>query len=158
MLNCIWVINNKPIELMLLDLAGTGIYNSLAILSIDYNDDDDDDADVNVEISRSLMYPPFRINELSLLNTSNSIILKSIDFYHHQQQEQPTTTTTTTTTTTENVITIHCDDTELIQIWVLNLSKIFPIQRNNFTTTTTTTTTSGDDKFYLILIIQVQLI
>ena len=80
--------NNKPIELMLLDLAGTGIYNSLAILSIDYNDDDDD-ADVNVEISRSLMYPPFRINELSLLNTSNSIILKSIDFYHHQQQEQP---------------------------------------------------------------------
>ena len=38
---------------------------------------------------RSLMYPPFRINELSLLNTSNSIILKSIDFYHHQQQEQP---------------------------------------------------------------------
>lgn len=138
--------NNKPIELMLLDLAGTGIYNSLAILSIDYNDDDDDDADVDVEISRSLMYPPFRINELSLLNTSNSIILKSIDFL----SSPITRTTTTTTTTTENVITIHCDDTELIQIWVLNLSKIFPIQRNNFTTTTTTTTTtSGDDKFLL---------
>ena len=136
---------NKPIELMLLDLAGTGIYNSLAILSIDYDDDNDD------EISRSLMYPPFRINELSLSNTSNSIILKSIDFLSSPTRTT-TRTTTTTTTNKENTIIINCDDSELLQIWVLNLSKIFPTQRcnnNNNNNDSSSSSSSNGDKFLI---------
>ena len=67
-----------PIELILLDLIGTETSNALAILSIDTEND--------VEVSRSLLYPPFRVNELSLSHTTDSIELRAIDFYHQIQQ------------------------------------------------------------------------
>lgn len=99
-----------PIELILLDLIGTETSNALAILSIDTEND--------VEVSRSLLYPPFRVNELSLSHTTDSIELRAIDFL------SPDSTNTKS-------ITISCDDEHLVNAWVAKLSGICPLERNN---------------------------
>ncbi|RLV92165.1 13-beta-glucanosyltransferase PGA5 [Spathaspora sp. JA1] len=102
--------NKEKIELLLLDLAGTGSYNSLAILSIDVEN--------KVEKSRSLLYAPFRINEVSLVQSTNSFKLKSIDFSLGDD-------------TQNNIIIISCDDHQLLNTWMTKLSAIFPLEVSN---------------------------
>ncbi|KAL6453860.1 hypothetical protein SBY92_005435 [Candida maltosa Xu316] len=97
-------MDKTPVELVLLDLVGTGIYNAVAILSIE-------------ESSRSLLYPPFRINELSLSHTTNSVDLKPIDFLSTEEDHE--------------VITITCDDSDFLDSWVEKLSTICPLERND---------------------------
>ncbi|RCK60326.1 hypothetical protein Cantr_08421 [Candida viswanathii] len=104
------VLNQRIVELVLLDLIGTGIYNALAILSID--------TEKGVEVSRSLVYPPFRVNELSLSHTTDSIELKAIDFLSPDCSSSKS-------------ITITCHDSQLLDSWVAKLSTICPLERNN---------------------------
>lgn len=101
---------NTPIELVLLDLVGTATYNALAILSIDTEN--------GVEVSRSLIYPPFRVNELSLSHTTDSIELKAIDFLSPDCSGSKS-------------ITISCTDEQFLDAWIVKLSNICPLERNN---------------------------
>lgn len=95
------------IELMLLNLSGTD-YNSLALLSIPTNQD----------LPRSLMYPPFRINELSIvyMKSANQILLKSINFSSKHSS---------------NSITISCEDPRLLYAWYKKLERIFPLEESD---------------------------
>ncbi|CAI5758956.1 unnamed protein product [Candida verbasci] len=101
-------MDDKPIELVLLDLIGIGKYNALAILSIDLHD--------NTEVSRTLIYPPFRINELSMSHTSSTIELKAINFAESNHEEN---------------LLIEFQDGLLLESWVSKLSTICPLARNN---------------------------
>ncbi|CUM52020.1 uncharacterized protein AC631_03411 [Debaryomyces fabryi] len=95
------------IELMLLNLSGTD-YNSLALLSIPTNQD----------LPRSLMYPPFRINELSIvyMKSLNQILLKSINFSSKHSS---------------NSVSISCEDPRLLYTWYKKLERIFPLEESD---------------------------
>lgn len=95
------------IELMLLNLSGQE-YNSLVILSIPTNQD----------LPRSLMYPPFRINELSIVyvKSMNQIVLKSINFSSKHSS---------------NSVIITSEDPRLLYSWYKKLESIFPLEESD---------------------------
>lgn len=95
------------IELMLLNLSGSS-YNSLALLSVPTNQD----------LPRSLMYPPFRVNELSIvyIKSMNQILLKSINFSSKHSS---------------NSVTISCEDPRLLYVWYKKLERIFPLEESD---------------------------
>lgn len=95
------------VELMLLNLSGSS-YNSLALLSVPTNQD----------LPRSLMYPPFRVNELSIvyIKSMNQILLKSINFSSKHSS---------------NSVTISCEDPRLLYVWYKKLERIFPLEESD---------------------------
>ncbi|KAI5949688.1 hypothetical protein CANMA_005495 [Candida margitis] len=97
------------IELLLLDLIGTGDYNALAVLEITRNSQH--------EICRSLRYPPFRVNELSMSHSGQTIELKAINF---SSTENPGSS-----------MQIHFEDELLCDKWIRHLSKLCPLERDN---------------------------
>lgn len=99
---------NQLIELCLLDLlenCDESDYNALAILSIEEN-------------HRSLLYPPFRINEFSCNFSNSSIILTPIHYTHAHP---------------DSSITIHGPQTSLstLKLWYDKLTHIFPYTLKN---------------------------
>lgn len=99
------------VELLLVNLNGLACqtYNSMAVLAIQEGD------------SRSLMYPPFRVNELSLSYSISKcqLILKSIQLPG------------TYATSSRNTLAIDFPDDELLAEWVRKLSNIFPLENPN---------------------------
>ncbi|KAI5959556.1 uncharacterized protein KGF55_005200 [Candida pseudojiufengensis] len=100
-------MNNNLIELILLDLNNGIDYNALAIVSINENEG---------EIVKNLIYPPFRINELSLSSWKNEIYLKMINFKGDEDY---------------NLMILNFQNQELCDSWVDKISKICPLERNN---------------------------
>lgn len=95
---------NKKVELVLLDLANNDEFNALALLAIPENSNS----------SRSLIFPPFRINELSIhRNNNGDISLSALNFSKSIQK------------TNEIIISGNKDD--LLKRWYEKLSEIFPI-------------------------------
>ncbi|EGV60714.1 hypothetical protein CANTEDRAFT_116785 [Yamadazyma tenuis ATCC 10573] len=96
------------IELLLVNLNGLSCqpYNALALLCISPDNS-----------SRTLMFPPFRLNELSLSysNSNCQLILKSIRF-----------TAKNNSRSTDKLI-INCPDDDFLAEWVKKLSTIFPL-------------------------------
>ncbi|ODV77423.1 uncharacterized protein CANTADRAFT_27249 [Suhomyces tanzawaensis NRRL Y-17324] len=99
------------VELILLNLMGeqySNSYNALAIVEV---------CPDATEASRSLMYPPFRINELSINFEQSSIILKSISF--------------SSIHTAESKLTIMGSNQAFLTQWYKKLLIIFPLELNN---------------------------
>lgn len=99
--------NLTPIELVLLNLSGTS-YNSLALLTLPRNHD----------LPRSLMYPPFRVNELSIvyIKSENKVLLKSIDFSSKNNT---------------NMVTITSSNSNSLYNWYKKLESIFPLEESD---------------------------
>lgn len=95
-------IDKIMVELVLLNLAGDG-YNSLAVLQVE-ND------------ARSLIYPPFRINELSIDFQQNKIILKSINFSDENQET--------------STISVLGENYHFLAQWYNKLAVIFPKEQS----------------------------
>ncbi|KAK6464787.1 hypothetical protein DFJ63DRAFT_312077 [Scheffersomyces coipomensis] len=97
---------NIPVELVLLNVTNnpSNRFNALAIISIDCK-------------VRSLMYPPFRVNELSMYSKGDTIILKSIDFL--------------VSGTNDAKITLKFKNNEVLERWTQHLLTIFPFQEEN---------------------------
>ncbi|KAI5967082.1 hypothetical protein KGF57_000511 [Candida theae] len=117
-------LNGAQIELLLLDLLCTGDYNALAVLEIkskanhhhhqDHHFQEDSDSSY-----KSLKYPPFRVNELTLSRiSSHTIKLKAINF-----------------SSTEDLggesMSIQFEDDVLCGKWAKYLSKLCPLKRDN---------------------------
>ncbi|KAG7196032.1 uncharacterized protein KQ657_000040 [Scheffersomyces spartinae] len=102
-------------ELVLLDFINTRLenYNALAILQIPANENE----------PRSLLYPPFRVNELSACLSNSKIILKPIDFV--SVYDSPSFN--------ENVCELILESIEpkALITWFKKLSTIFPVERNS---------------------------
>ncbi|KAK6202661.1 ADP-ribosylation factor family-domain-containing protein [Scheffersomyces amazonensis] len=100
--------NNSSIELLLLNLSNSNTnssrFNALAILSLNKN-------------SRSLMYPPFRINELSIYWDQDMIILKPIDYLPSSGSNSK--------------IILKFNSDLLLEKWCQKLLLIFPFRQNN---------------------------
>lgn len=96
-------IDKSRVELVLLNFSDDG-YNALAILQIE-ND------------ARSLLYPPFRINELSVDYQHSQIVLKSINFSN--QNRQPAT------------LRILGENYQFLANWYKKLSVIFPKEQRS---------------------------
>lgn len=101
-------LKSKPeVELLLLDLnnsiSTSQQFNALALIAISGN-------------SRYLMFPPFRINEVSLSysKTNCQIILKSINFIKSSNL-------------VNEKIVISCPDDDFLANWIKKLSLIFPL-------------------------------
>lgn len=101
-------LKSKPqVELLLLDLnneiATSQQFNALALIAISGG-------------SRSLMFPPFRINEVSLSYSKSKcqLIFKTINF------------TKSSNVINEKII-ISCPDDEFSASWIRKLSLIFPL-------------------------------
>lgn len=97
-----------PIELVLLDIGGSRgshgkKYNSLAILQVHSG---------TKEFSRSLMFPPFRVNEVSVDFKRDTLFLKAINFSHPEN--------------TDSVISITGLDSQFLYDWHKKLTAIFP--------------------------------
>ena len=95
-------IDKIMVELVLLNLSGDG-YNSLAVLQVE-ND------------ARSLVYPPFRINELSIDFQHNKIILKSINFSDVNRET--------------STITVLGENHHFLAQWYNKLAVIFPKEQS----------------------------
>ncbi|CAK9438562.1 uncharacterized protein LODBEIA_P27860 [Lodderomyces beijingensis] len=106
--------DGAKVELILVDLIGGGDYNALAVLSVDVH--------AGVQPVRSLLYPPFRVNELSLNYCSefSKMVLRSINFMGNDHQS-------------ERSLNIAFEDQELYCQWVAYLSKICPLEKNRST-------------------------
>lgn len=107
---CLVLENSKHkyhIELLLVNLNGlaTQSYNALAVLLTSERDS-----------SRSLMFPPFRINELSLSysNSKCQLILQSLKL--------------TQAASNSDTLIISCPSEDFLASWVRKLSTIFPIE------------------------------
>ncbi|KAG5421783.1 hypothetical protein I9W82_000875 [Candida metapsilosis] len=103
-------LNGAQIELLLLDLIGTGDYNALAILEIK--------KDHHTKPYRALKYPPFRVNELSLSHSTDTIDLKAINF-------------SSTREILDRSMSIQFEDEALCDKWAKYLSKLCPLERDN---------------------------
>lgn len=103
------LLDGGETELLLLDLIGTGDYNALAILDIT--------KDSRCKTRRTLKYPPFRVNELSLSHSTGTIDLKAINFL--------------STNGAEGSMLIQFEDHDLCAKWARYLSKLFPLKRDN---------------------------
>lgn len=102
-------LSGALIELLLLDLIGTGDYNALAVLDIT--------KDSQYKTRRTLKYPPFRVNELSLSHSNHTIDLKAINFL--------------STENLEGAMLIQFEDDVLCEKWAKYLSKLCPLERDN---------------------------
>lgn len=93
---------NNAVELLLLDLSNLNHYNALAILSVP----------TSRNMPRSLMFPPFRVNELSISLERGLIVLKSLSFARSISM-------------TESIV-ISGPETALLSDWFGKLSALFP--------------------------------
>lgn len=95
---------NKKIEMILLNLSNQILssYNALALVAVPNSSNE----------ARSLIYPPFRINELSISCDNTSIVLTALKF-------------SKTIKTTDEII-ISGKNKRMISDWFQKLSSIFP--------------------------------
>lgn len=104
--------NKNKVELLLVNLNGLASqeYNALALLSIPSDNS-----------HRSLMFPPFRVNELSLTYRKSrcQLVLKSIRFVGDTQPG-----------VTDNIV-INCPNEDFLAEWTRKLSVIFPLEKPN---------------------------
>lgn len=99
---------NTHVEFLLLNLNGVAsqVYNALAIVSVPKDDS-----------SRFLMFPPFRVNELSVSysNSKQQLILRAIHFGYNKANVNET-------------LVINYFDEDFLADWVKKLSVIFPLE------------------------------
>lgn len=95
---------NKKIEMILLDLSHLALaaFNALALVEVPQSSNG----------ARSLIYPPFRINELTINSSDNTITLKALKF-------------SKVIKTTDEIV-ISGKNERIISDWSLKLSSIFP--------------------------------
>lgn len=93
---------NNKVELLLLDLSNLNHYNALAILSVP----------TGRVLPRSLMFPPFRVNELSISLERGLIVLKSLSFAKSISM-------------TDSIV-ISGPDSAVLSDWFSKLSALFP--------------------------------
>lgn len=102
-------------ELVLLDFTNMGLnnYNALAILQVPTKHGE----------PRSLIFPPFRVNELSACLSNSKIVLKPIDFVSVYDSPK----------FNENVCELVLESIEpkLLIAWFKKLSNIFPVDRSS---------------------------
>ncbi|CAK7906235.1 hypothetical protein CAAN1_14S00848 [[Candida] anglica] len=102
----------QPVELVFLNLDDTGYFDALAILSR---------PSLNSTVPRSLLYPPFRVNELSMSydKKTDQITLDVIDFAQQTQSHSVTSSTQIKT------LQLSGDGSALAK-WFEKLTSIFP--------------------------------
>ena len=113
-------LNKEPVELVLLDLIGNGKdnttnnenYNALAILKIEKIMA----RNTNINSTRYLLYPPFRVNELSISHSDNYIHLKSINFLSLNAET--------------GMMRLDFENSQLCNTWAYYLSHICPLEIN----------------------------
>ncbi|CUM62505.1 uncharacterized protein PRCAT00000056001 [Priceomyces carsonii] len=101
-------MSSIPCELLFLSLSvdSKSAFNALAILSIPKEDHE----------PRSLMFPPFRINEFTVRLYNSNLVLKAIDFGAKESKFQ---------------LTLRPHDGDRCMYWFKKLSEIFPAVTND---------------------------